>query len=71
MNVFSTLGRTPWKGHHPDSKPLPTHGTTQHRKSQTHTSMPRVEFEPTILVFEQSKIVRALDCAATGIGNTI
>jgi hypothetical protein len=29
--------------------------------------MPRVRFEPTILVFERAKIVHALDCAATVI----
>jgi hypothetical protein len=31
--------------------------------------MPRVRFEPTILVFERAKTVHALDCAATVIGN--
>jgi len=30
--------------------------------------MPRAGFEPTIPVFERSKALRALDCAATGIG---
>jgi hypothetical protein len=30
--------------------------------------MPRVEFEPTILVFELAKAVHALDRAATVIG---
>jgi hypothetical protein len=30
--------------------------------------MPRVEFEPTSLVFERAKAVRALDRAATVIG---
>jgi hypothetical protein len=32
------------------------------------TFMPLVVFEPTILVFESSKIVRAIDRAATVIG---
>jgi hypothetical protein len=31
--------------------------------------MPRVEFEPTIPVFEQAKTVYALDCAAIMIGS--
>jgi len=30
--------------------------------------MPRAEIEPTILVFERSKTVRALDHAAIGTG---
>jgi hypothetical protein len=33
--------------------------------------MPRVEFEPTILVFEQLNTVNALDRTATVIGNLI
>jgi hypothetical protein len=33
-----------------------------------HTSMTRVGFEPTILVFERSKTVRDLDRAAMGTG---
>jgi len=36
--------------------------------TQRNASIPRVEFEPTIPVFEQSKDIRALDCVATGIG---
>jgi hypothetical protein len=31
--------------------------------------MPRVEFEPTIPVFERAKTVHALDLTATVIGN--
>jgi hypothetical protein len=33
--------------------------------------MPRVGFEPTIPVFEQSKTVRALECAAIGNGSVL
>jgi hypothetical protein len=33
--------------------------------------MPRVGFEPTILVFERAKTVHALDRAATVIGKTL
>jgi hypothetical protein len=36
--------------------------------AQTQTSMPRVEFEPTIPAFERTKTVHALDRAATVIG---
>jgi len=38
----------------------------QYRKAQTHTSMPRAGFEPTILVFEWWKTVGAIDRAALG-----
>jgi len=33
-----------------------------------HTSMPRAGFKPMILVFERSKIIHALDRAASGAG---
>jgi hypothetical protein len=33
--------------------------------------MPRVEFEPTIPVFEQAKAVHALDSAATAFGQIV
>jgi hypothetical protein len=33
--------------------------------------MPRVGLEPTTPVFKQAKTVRALDCAATVIGNCV
>jgi hypothetical protein len=51
----------------------PTQGlylhTGQHNtEKRGHTSMPRVGLEPTIPVFERSKAVRALDCAAIGTG---
>jgi hypothetical protein len=41
------VGRTPWTGDQPVARPLPTHRTTQ-----TQTSVPRMAFEHTILVFE-------------------
>jgi hypothetical protein len=31
-----TVGRTPWTGDRPDSRPLPTHRKTKHRKTRTH-----------------------------------
>jgi hypothetical protein len=42
--------------------------TGQHNtEKRGHTSMPRAGFEPTILVFERLKTVRALDLAALGL----
>jgi hypothetical protein len=43
--------------------------TERHKQSKrTQTSMPRVELEPTIPVFEKAKTVHALDRAAIVIG---
>jgi hypothetical protein len=53
----NTVGRTPWTGDQPDSRPLPTH----------QISIPCVRFEPTIRAFERAKTVRALDLAVTVI----
>jgi hypothetical protein len=50
-------------GDQPVARPVPGH-----RTAQTQISMPRVGFEPTILVFERAKRVHALDCAVTVIG---
>jgi hypothetical protein len=45
--------------------------TGQHKQNKrTQVFMPRVEFEPTIPVFERAKTVHALDRAATVIGRT-
>jgi hypothetical protein len=70
MNLFRTVGRTPWMGDRPDARPLPTHTHTHRGKNNRekcgHTSMPRVGFEPTIPVFERPKTVRASDCSAIG-----
>jgi hypothetical protein len=57
------LGRIPWTGDQPVARPLPTHKTTQTQNKRTHTSMPRVGFEPTTPAFEQ-----ASDSASTVIG---
>jgi hypothetical protein len=43
---------------------LSTHRTTQTQNKCTQTCIPRVGFEPTMLVFERAKIVHALDRAA-------
>jgi hypothetical protein len=45
---------------------LPTQESTAQIRG--HRSMSRAEFEPTFPVFECSKTIRALDCAATGAG---
>jgi hypothetical protein len=66
--ILYTVGRTPWTGDQPVSRPLPTHRTTQTQNKRTQTSMHCVGFEPTILVFEREKTVHALECAVTVIG---
>jgi hypothetical protein len=66
--IVCTVGRTCWTGDQPVARPLPTHRTTQAQNKRTETSMPRVEFEPKIPVFERAVMVHALDCAATLIG---
>jgi hypothetical protein len=52
-----TVGKTPWTGDEPVSRPLPT----QTQNKRTQTSMPLVGFEPTITVLERAKTVRAQD----------
>jgi hypothetical protein len=56
LNLY-TVGRTPWTGDQPVARPLPTHRTTKIQKKHTQTSMPQVEFEPTILMLERAKTV--------------
>jgi hypothetical protein len=62
------VGRTPWTGDQPVARPLLTHRTKQTQNKCTQTSMPRVEFEPTIPVFERAKTVHALGRTASVIG---
>jgi hypothetical protein len=38
--IYETIGRTPWTGDRPDTRPLPTYRTTQHRETQTHIHAP-------------------------------
>jgi len=52
MNLFWTFGRTSWMGDHPNPRPLPTQDNTPQKNADTHTSMPRVGFEPIIPTFE-------------------
>jgi hypothetical protein len=53
--ILYIVGRIPWTGDQPVVRPLPTHRTTQTQNKRIYTSMPQVEFEPTIPVFERSK----------------
>jgi hypothetical protein len=64
-NLFYTVGRTPWTSDQPFPRPLPIYRTAQTQNKYTQTSMPRVEFDPTIPMFELAKTVHALDRAVT------
>jgi hypothetical protein len=44
--IIYTVGRTPWTGDQPVSRPLPKHRTTQTQNKRTQTSMPWVGFGP-------------------------
>jgi hypothetical protein len=70
-SILYKVGRTPWTGDQPDSRPLPTHRTTQSQNKRTQTSMHWVEFEPTSPAFERPKTVHALDSADTVTGAKI
>jgi hypothetical protein len=63
--ILYTVGRTPWTGDQPLARPLPTHRRTQTQNKHTQISMPPVGFESTVSVLDRTKIVRALDRAAT------
>jgi hypothetical protein len=65
-----TDGGTPWTGDQLVAKSLPKHRTTQTQKNaHTHqTSMPWVEFEPTIPASERGKTVHSSDRSATVTG---
>jgi hypothetical protein len=67
--IFYRVGRTPWKGDQPVTRPLPAHRTAQTQNKSTQTSMPRVGLEPAIPVSERTKTVHAVDRAATVIGS--
>jgi hypothetical protein len=53
------------------SRPIPAHRTAQTQNKDTQTSMPQVELEPAIPVFERAKTVHALDRTATAIGTAV
>jgi hypothetical protein len=62
-----TVSRTPWTGDQSVARPLHTH-RTQTQNKRTQISMPWVGFKPTIPSVQATKIVHALDGAATVIG---
>jgi hypothetical protein len=63
-----TVGRTPWTGDQPVTRPLLTHRTRQTQNKCTETFMLQVGFEPTIPASERAKRVHALDGRATAVG---
>jgi hypothetical protein len=67
--ILYTVGRAPWTEDQPVARPLPTHRSTQTQNKRTHSSMPRVGFELTNLVFEREKTVHALERSVTVIGH--
>jgi hypothetical protein len=66
--LIHTVSRISRTGDQPVTRPLPTYRTTQTQNKRPQTSMSRVEFEPTIPVFQRAKTVHGLDRAATLIG---
>jgi hypothetical protein len=58
LDLLYTVGRTPWMGDQPVTRPLPAHRTPQTQNKCTQTSMPQVGFESTIPAFEQTKTVQ-------------
>jgi hypothetical protein len=62
-----TVDRISWTGDQPVARPLLIHSTIQTQNKRTHTSMPRLGFEPTTIVFERAKRVHALNLVATVI----
>jgi hypothetical protein len=68
LDLFYTIGRTPWTGDQPFAKSVPAHRTTLTQNKRTQTSVLQAVFEPPISVSERAKTLHALECAATLIG---
>jgi hypothetical protein len=68
--ILYRVGRTPWRGDQPVSRPLRAHRTTKRQNKCTQTSMPCVGFELTTKDFERAKTVHAPDLSAAVIGRT-
>jgi hypothetical protein len=68
FSIFYTVGGTPRTGDQPVARPLPAYKVAQTQNKRKQTSMPKVEFEPTIPVFQRAKMVHTLDRAATAMG---
>jgi hypothetical protein len=62
LSIYWTVGRTPWRGDRPDARPLPTHRTTQHRKTRTHihASSGIRNHDPSVRAAEDSTCLRPL-----------
>jgi hypothetical protein len=58
-------------GDQPVARPLPIQRTAQTQNKRTQTPIPRVGFEPSILLFERAKTVYALDRAASVVGHVL
>jgi hypothetical protein len=67
LNLYA-VGSIPRTWDQPVARPLPTHRATQTQNKLTHTSMPRVGFEPIIPVFGRAETVHALDRSSIVIG---
>jgi hypothetical protein len=66
LNLY-TVGRTPWTGNQPVSRPI-LH-TGQHKQNKcTQIYMPQVGFEPMFPMFERAKTFHALDRGAIVFG---
>jgi hypothetical protein len=53
--ILYRVGRPPWTGDQPVTRPLPTHTTAQTQNKCTQTSMPRAGFVHTNPVFERAR----------------
>jgi hypothetical protein len=61
--ILHTVGRTLLAWDQTVARPVPTHRITQIQDKRTQAFMPRLEYEPTIPVFELENMVHALDLA--------
>jgi hypothetical protein len=66
--ILYTVGTTPWKGTSPSQGRYTQYKHTQNKR--TRTSMSRVGFETTTLVFERAKTFHGVDREATVIGTS-
>jgi hypothetical protein len=64
LDLFYTVGRTPWTENQPVAMSLLGHRTTSTQNKRTQTSMTQVRIEPTIPEFEGAKTVHGLDRTA-------
>jgi hypothetical protein len=67
--ILYTVGGTPWMRDQSVTRPLPTQRTTLTQNKRKETSMPLLEFENTIPIFQRAKTVHAVDSADTVIDN--